>query len=107
MTAETINVENSPDQRRYEISVDGALAGFTEYVDRDSQRIFFHTAIDEAFSGRGLASKLIAAALTDTRAAKRRVVPICPFVAAYVKKHDDFADIIDPVTPAALSAIPT
>ena len=52
---------------RYEISVDGEPAGFTQYVDDGAQRIFFHTEIDERFGGRGLASALVAGALTDTR----------------------------------------
>ena len=104
VTDEQIAVQNSPG--RYEISVDGEPAGFTQYLDRDHQRIFFHTEVDERFSGRGLANKLITGALTDTRAAGRRIVPVCPFVAAYLKRHDDFADIVDPITPAALAAIP-
>ncbi|CRK57576.1 FIG01001132: hypothetical protein [Alloactinosynnema sp. L-07] len=104
MTDEQIAVQNSPG--RYEVSVGGEVAGYTQYVDRDHQRIFFHTEIDDRFSGRGLAGKLIAGALTDTRAADRRIVPICPFVAAYLKRHDDFADIVDPVTPSTQAAIP-
>ncbi|WP_436497298.1 GNAT family N-acetyltransferase [Actinokineospora sp. HUAS TT18] len=103
MTDEQITVQNPPG--RYEVTVDGEVAGFTQYTDRDHQRIFFHTEIDERFSGRGLASKLISAALASTREAGQRIVPICPFVAAYLKRHDDFADIADPVTPAALAAV--
>ncbi|MCU1643955.1 MAG: N-acetyltransferase [Nocardia sp.] len=90
---------------RYEISLDGERAGFTSYVDRDQQRIFFHTEIDDRFTGRGLAGKLIRAALTDTRSAGRRIVPICPFVAAFVQKHHDFDDLLDPVTPEAKAAV--
>lgn len=104
MTDEKTAVQNPPG--RFEIGVDGEPAGFTQYVDRDHQRIFFHTEIDERFSGRGLANKLITAALTETRAAGQRIVAVCPFVAAYLKRHDDFADITDPVTPSAIAAVP-
>ena len=52
------------------------------------------------------ASTLIKSALTATRSEGKRIVPICPFVAGYLKKHDDeFANITDKVTPAHLQAV--
>lgn len=81
---------------RYQIRVDGALAGFTEFRDRGAQRIFIHTEISEAFQGRGLASVLIEDALTRTREEGRRIVPVCSAVARYLAKHDGFTDITDP-----------
>lgn len=93
------------DSRRYEIRVGNETAGFTEFVDSGEQRIFFHTEIDERFSGRGLASTLIRAALEDTTSHGKRIVPICPFVAGFLEKHDDFAGYIDAVTPAAQDAV--
>ncbi|MEW2626150.1 GNAT family N-acetyltransferase [Streptomyces sp. NPDC048106] len=92
-------VERAEDKHRYEIHVDGVLAGFTEYLDRDEQRVFYHTEIDDAFAGQGLASRLVKEALTDVRAAGKRVVPVCPYVAGFLERHDEFADIADPVTP--------
>lgn len=82
--------------RQYEISVDGVRAGLAAYVDRDAQRVFHHTEINPEFGGRGLGTTLIAAALSDTRAAGKRIVPSCSFVAAYVDKHDEYRDIVDP-----------
>ncbi|QCQ90154.1 GNAT family N-acetyltransferase [Rhodococcus sp. SGAir0479] len=93
------------DTRRYEIRVGDTRAGFTEFVDSGDQRIFFHTEIDERFSGRGLASTLIRAALEDTVAHAKRIVPICPFVAGFVEKHHDFDDSLDPVTPEAQQTV--
>lgn len=91
------NVSHADQQ--YEISVDGVRAGVAAYVDSGSQRIFHHTEVADEFGGRGLGSKLIAAALTDTRATGKRVVPVCSFVEAYLNKHPEYADITDPVTP--------
>jgi predicted GNAT family acetyltransferase len=101
------SVADAPHRHRYEITTDGELAGFAAYTDQDDQQIFYHTEIDERFAGRGLASKLVAAALADTRASEKRIVPVCPFVAKYVKNHHDFDDILDLVTPAALAAVRT
>lgn len=99
------SVINAGERRRYEVSVDGVHAGLAAYVDAGNQRIFYHTEIDDKFSGRGLASTLIAFALEDTRAEGKRVVAICPFAAAYVDKHEDYDDILDPITPQAHAAV--
>ena len=53
------DVRNAPELHRFEVRVDGELAGFTEYLDDENQRIFFHTEIGEQFGGRGLATTLI------------------------------------------------
>ncbi|WP_030060649.1 GNAT family N-acetyltransferase [Streptomyces novaecaesareae] len=98
-TSASTVVERADDRNRYEILVDGKLAGFTEYRDHEEQRVFFHTEIDEAFAGQGLASRLVQEALTDVRAAGKRLVPICPYVAKFLLKHEEFGDITDPVTP--------
>jgi predicted GNAT family acetyltransferase len=94
-------------RHRYEVLVDGERAGLTAYRDRDGQRVFFHTEIDDAFAGQGLASLLVEQALTDVRASGRRIVPVCPYVAKFLKKHDEFADITDPVTPEVLEWLET
>lgn len=99
------SVTDVPNSRRYEVSVDGVLAGFTRYLDRGHQRIFVHTEIDDAFAGRGLGSELISGALRGTRAAGMRIVPVCPFVAKYLDKHHEFDDLRDAVTPDALAAV--
>lgn len=99
------DVRNAAEARRYEITADGELAGFAQYVDDGAKRIFFHTEIDERFGGRGLAGVLVGHALADARDSGMRIVPVCPFVKKYLEKHHDFDDVLDPVTPAALSAV--
>ncbi|GHA88630.1 GNAT family N-acetyltransferase [Streptomyces termitum] len=89
-------------RHRYEIRVEGALAGFTSFRDREDRRVFFHTEIDDAYAGQGLAGILVRHALDDVRATGRRIVPVCPYVAKFLKKHEEFADLTDPVTPEVL-----
>lgn len=91
---------------RFEIRVDDTVAGFTQFVDRDGQRIIFHTEVDEAFSGQGLGGTLVGQALDRTREAGLRVVPVCPYVEKYIGKHEEYADIADPVTDEARAAVP-
>ncbi|MGW3539075.1 GNAT family N-acetyltransferase [Nocardia niigatensis] len=89
----------------FAIKVGDTRAGLTAYIDHGRQRIFFHTEIDDAFGGQGLATKLIGIALTATREAGKRIVPICPFVKSYVEKHHDFDSLLDPVTPEAMATV--
>ncbi|MDN5914127.1 MAG: N-acetyltransferase [Pseudonocardia sp.] len=98
-------VADAPDRNRYEISLDGEPAGFVAYLDRDGQRIFYHTEIDERFGGKGLAGILVAHALGESRDAGRRIVPVCPYVARWVTNHHDVDDALDPVGPEALAAV--
>ncbi|AZK97715.1 MULTISPECIES: GNAT family N-acetyltransferase [Streptomyces] len=92
-------VRHADTRHRYEILVDEDRAGLTAYRDRGDQRVFFHTEIDDAYAGRGLAAILVEQALTDVRASGLRIVPVCPYVAKFLTKHREFADITDPVTP--------
>jgi uncharacterized protein len=92
---------------KYTIAVDGEIVGLAAVADRGNQRVFYHTEVEEQFGGRGLATILVAEALTATRADGKRVVPLCPMVAAFIKKHPEFADISDPVTPAVLQWVET
>nr|WP_235590709.1 GNAT family N-acetyltransferase [Leucobacter sp. G161] len=95
--SEPILVVHEPDERRYAIYEGEKLAGFTAYrpTARDEGRAFVHTEIDEKFGGRGLAGTLVSEALADTRDAGLRIVPYCPFVVAWLKKHPEFEDAVD------------
>lgn len=84
---------------KYTIAVDGQTVGLAAVADRGDQRVFYHTEVDDKFEGRGLASILVGEALEATRADGKRAVAVCPMVGAFIKKHSEFGDITDPVTP--------
>ena len=89
------DVQDAPDRSRYEVTVDGGLAGFAEYRDLDGARVFTHTEVFDAFEGHGIGSALARGALDDVRRSGRRLVALCPFIAAYVARHDEYADLVD------------
>jgi predicted GNAT family acetyltransferase len=89
-----IEIIENPAEQRYEARLDGELAGFAQYRDAPGRRIFTHTEVDDAFEGRGVGSRLAAAALDDARGRGLRVVPRCPFIAAYIERHPDYADLV-------------
>ena len=79
---------------RYEIHVDGELAGFVQYRRRPGLIAFIHTEIDTRFEGQGLGSKLIAGVLDEARAAGIAVLPFCPFVNGYIERHPEYASLV-------------
>ncbi|MEV4825217.1 GNAT family N-acetyltransferase [Micromonospora sp. NPDC049275] len=87
-------VEDNPAKNRFEILVDDALAGFTAYVPRGEVLVFTHTEVDRGFQGKGVGSVLIRGTLDQVRARGGRVVPQCPFVAAFIDKHPEYADLV-------------
>jgi predicted GNAT family acetyltransferase len=89
-----VAVTDHPEQERYEVTADGALAGFAQYRARPGLIAFVHTEIDPRFEGRGLASQLIRAALDDSRAKGLTVLPFCPFVNGYIERHAEYADLV-------------
>src|SRR5438477_6009704 len=89
-----IEVTDNAAGSRYEIRVDGMLAGFSEYHDFRQQRTFIHTEIEPEYEGRGLGGRLAAAALDDVRTKGRQVVASCPFIAAYIRDHEQYADLL-------------
>ena len=82
-------VHHTPDEGRYEITVDGELAGFVQYRDEGQRRVFPHTEIEPRFENQGLGTEVVAHALKATREAGLEVVPLCPFVRSYVEAHPD------------------
>jgi uncharacterized protein len=82
----------------FAIEVEGKPVGLTAFADRNGQRIFYHTEVDDAFGGRGLGTLVIAEALTATHADGLRIVPVCPMVRAYVDKHPEYAGDVDAPT---------
>lgn len=93
MSAEP-EVKDNPAANRFEIRVGGELAGFAEYRLKPGQISFTHTEIDDAFSGQGLAGKLVRAALDEIRGRELAVLPFCPFVRGWIAKHPDYVDLV-------------
>lgn len=98
------DVRDAPDRSRYEVTIDGELAGFADYRDVDGARVFTHTEVFDAFEGEGVGSALARGALDDVRGEGRRLVALCPFVAAYIDHHDEYADLVDRSLDASLRA---
>jgi predicted GNAT family acetyltransferase len=87
-------VVDAPDRSRFEVRVDGEVAGFTEYRRRPGLIAFIHTLIDPRFEGQGLGSELVRAALSQARSDGLSVLPFCPFVRSYIARHTEYLDLV-------------
>ena len=85
-------VHNNTALSRYELDIDGATA-FANYRLTPSAVIITHTETPRALRGRGIASKLVKGALEQVRSEGLKVVAGCSFVADYLDKHPEFADL--------------
>lgn len=87
------DVTDNPDRHRYEMTVEGKTA--VAVYERDDDTVTFtHTVVPSELEGRGIGSKLVKFALDDARANGLRVVPQCPFVAAWIERHPDYAELV-------------
>ena len=88
-------VTDVPAEGRFEArTAEGALLGFSAYVHEGDAVVFTHTEVDEAAEGAGVGSQLVRGALDQVRAAGHAVVPLCPFVTAYIESHPEYADLV-------------
>ena len=88
-----VTIRHEPAARRFVADVDGATA-YLSYREIDERVLDFdHTFVPRAVRGGGIASQLTQRALDYARERGARVVPSCPFVAAYIERHPEYGDL--------------
>jgi predicted GNAT family acetyltransferase len=90
---------NNEAELRYEALRDGRVVGEIRYRTAPDTVVLVHTEVAPSAGGSGVGSRLVAHALDDIRARGLNVVPLCPFVASFIRRHPDYADLVvsDPV----------
>ena len=91
-----ITIANNPAEHRYEARIGGELAGYCEYNLLSEAIMFTHTEVLQAFEGKGVGSALARHVLDQARADGKHVIPVCQFIAGYIRKHRDYADLVRP-----------
>ncbi len=93
----TPDVQHQSDRSRFVVLFDdGSEAELTYSEMTDEVVAFTHTLVPEAHEGQGVGSSLVTAGLAWAEAEGRRVRPVCSYVAAYVRRHPEHADLIAP-----------
>jgi predicted GNAT family acetyltransferase len=89
-----VEVTNNADQGRYELRIDGRLAGVADYLKEGDTVVFPHTEIDASMRGQGLGAQLVRAALDDMRPTGASIVPSCWYVAQFITENPEYADMV-------------
>jgi predicted GNAT family acetyltransferase len=90
-----ITVSNNEAARQYEVRIGDDVA-FLRYQLEPGRIVLVHTEVPQSLSGRGIGGRLARFALDDARARELRVVPVCPFVRAYIERNPAYAELVDP-----------
>ena len=88
----TVATDNQ-NRKRYELAL-GEEVAFVEYILAKGMIVFTHTEVPQAYAGKGVANRLIRFALDDARARGLSVHPLCPFVAAFIRRHPEYQDLL-------------
>ena len=89
-----MQVLDNPERSRYELLVDGDLAGIADYSIMDDRLVIPHTEIDARRRGQGLGAVLVRGVLEHVRGSGRSVVPRCWYVAQYIDGHSEYRDLV-------------
>jgi predicted GNAT family acetyltransferase len=89
-------VTDNPAASRYELRVGPELAGFVTYrlSDHDTVISLLHTEVESAFQGAHLATQLARFSLDDARERGLAVLPFCPYIGSWIKKHPEYTDLV-------------
>ncbi|MGH3253365.1 MAG: GNAT family N-acetyltransferase [Trebonia sp.] len=89
-------VTDNPAASRYELRVGPELAGFVQYRLDDGGTVIslVHTEVKPAFQGAHLATHLARFGLDDARKRGLAVLPFCPYINSWIKKHPEYTDVV-------------
>ena len=88
-----IPVVDNESAHRFEARVDG-LVSFLQYRRSPDRLVLVHTEVPPEVQQKGIATKLVASALTLARDSHLRVIPLCPFVVEFIRKHPEYQDVL-------------
>jgi glutamyl-Q tRNA(Asp) synthetase len=88
------DVRNNVEKSRFETTVDGHTAYAAYDLEDPSRIVFTHTVVPDALAGKGIGGKLARFGLDHAREKGLKVVPQCPFVASFIRKHPEYQDLV-------------
>lgn len=89
-----IRGRHQPEQHRFAAVHEDDVVGVAGYERRDGVVVLTHTVVERAVEGKGVGSALARTALDAARADGLQVVPVCPFMNAWIKRHAEYADLV-------------
>jgi len=95
LNLDEITVKHNEDEQRFEAIIDG-LRSLVTYRRSPGRIAFLHTEVPPPLEGQGLAAKLVRAALEFAREQHLQVVPLCPYVSSFIRRHAEYQDLVSP-----------
>ena len=89
-----LKILDHPEQHRYIAHAGAQEAAHCEYNMVGDAIMFTHTEVEQAFEGKGVGSRLARHVLDDARARGLHVIPVCQFIAGYLRKHREYVDLV-------------
>lgn len=86
-------LKDNTDAHRFELIVDGAVVGEATYSLSGNTMTITHTEVSAEYKGKGYASELARQALDSLRAKQMKLIPACQFIASFIQKHQEYADL--------------
>lgn len=80
---------------RFELTVDHSTA-FMEYGEREGALALFHTEVPPQLEGRGVGTALVEKVLAEVERRGQPLIPLCPFVTGYLKRHPEWQRLVAP-----------
>jgi predicted GNAT family acetyltransferase len=92
--SDSVRLLDNERELRYELWDGDIRVGLIAYRVEPGVRVLVHTEVEPRVEGKGYGAQLVRAALDDLRGRGLLVVPLCPFVAAFVRRHPEYADLV-------------
>ena len=89
-------IRHNVERHRFEADLEGGALAIAEYNVRRGKVAFTHTEVPAEYGGRGIGTALVRFALGWARDSGLKVIPLCPFFAAYIGNHPDEQDLLEP-----------
>lgn len=85
---------NNESKHQYEFHLEGYTPKIEYIINNNSEIFLTHTEVHPALGGRGIGTQLVKKVLEDIKNKELKLVPLCPFVAAYIKRHPEWISIV-------------
>ena len=94
MPEQDVALSDNPAAHRFELRVAGTVAAYAEYNTLAHALLFTHTEVLPAYEGAGHGSRLARHALDAVRSRGLKAIPVCQFIAGFIRKHPEYQDLV-------------
>lgn len=88
-----LSITNNEGKKRFEADVNGQIA-YLEYMPAGQNIVLSHTEVPETLEGQGIGGRLVKEALETIKSNGQKIIIVCPFVAAYIKRHPEYLELV-------------